>query len=296
MRLIDLDIEWSAQYAPDLAATREEPGAALAARRLDRLAGYLGATGAAVLVARAGEGGRGLADQLARYEAEFAGRLLYGPDDVARWRDDPEGMTWGVLAVAGAVPAAELGPLFDRGVRIFRPGPQDLEASTLETLLSLAPGSGQAGPRPGLDLADLTVAAAAMALDWFGADVSRPERVVPLWSQGAAGNRGDATDELLRRLRALGGNIGLGVGSPWHEDAEGLKQAVERLSEWPLADRPGIEGLALATAFPARERMATGLESAEAILAWANAEFDPATAAQLVEGNGRRLLERLAGA
>ena len=138
-RMIDLRVDWLAQYAPDTALLGPE-ARDLAARDLPRIEGYLGATSLAVLALgrcnadwlRRDDPWRSLDDLIARAEAEFAGRLLYGPDDLARWRDDPHGLTWGVLAVAGfdalvRSPADldRLPALFARGVRVFQPTTRD---------------------------------------------------------------------------------------------------------------------------------------------------------------------------
>ena len=105
--------------------------------RVGRLDGYLLGTSLAVLVcARKPEEWAGQADawgalglMLARYEAEFAGRIIRDAGDVARWRSSPpDGLCWGVLGVAGfdglvreADDLDRLPGLFDRGVRVFQP-------------------------------------------------------------------------------------------------------------------------------------------------------------------------------
>ena len=118
----------------------------------------------------------GLASLLTRIEAEFAGRLLIGPEDLARWRDDPDGLTWGLIGVEGFDSLVRtpddlnrLSALFNRGVRLFQPvygpanglggssaagddrGLTDLGGEFVEALLDLNPES--LGPRPILDLA-----------------------------------------------------------------------------------------------------------------------------------------------
>ncbi len=105
-------------------------------QRLGRLAGYLQGTSLAVLACtrkpedweRQGDRWASLAAMLAAYEAEFAGRLLIAPDDVARWRAEPaDGLCWGTLGVTDfdslvREPADldRLPGLFERGVRVFQ--------------------------------------------------------------------------------------------------------------------------------------------------------------------------------
>ena len=65
---------------------------------------------------------------IARYEAEFCGRLLIGPADLSRWRSEPpDALTWGILGVAGLdhlvrehADLKQLASIFHRGVRVFQ--------------------------------------------------------------------------------------------------------------------------------------------------------------------------------
>ena len=135
MRLIDLHVDWLLQYAPESTAFDSSlyPGAA---DRIGQSEGYLQATRAAVVScyrdAREWENRpdawAALAELIARIEAEFAGRLLIGPDDFYRWEDDADGLAWGVIGVEGfdalirsEADLAHLPRLFDRGVRLFQP-------------------------------------------------------------------------------------------------------------------------------------------------------------------------------
>src|SRR4051794_29416527 len=103
MRLIDLHTDWLLQYAPE--TTVFDP--ALYPRipqRLPQAEGYLSGTSAAVLScyrnaddwSRQPEPWQALGSLIARAEAEFSGRLLCGPADVARWDDDLDGLCWGM--------------------------------------------------------------------------------------------------------------------------------------------------------------------------------------------------------
>ena len=91
MRLIDLHCDWLCQYAAETTIydptfyTDVQP-------RLRRLSGYLQGTALTLLYAgrqaqeweQRDDRWRALAELLALSEAEFPGRLLIGPDDVAR--------------------------------------------------------------------------------------------------------------------------------------------------------------------------------------------------------------------
>src|SRR5512135_515613 len=223
MRLIDLHTDWLLQYAPE--TTIFDP--ALCARisgRLGQAEGYLQGTWAAVLScyrsaddwARQPDPWAALGALLTRIEAEFPGRLLIGPADVARWHDDPEGLCWGLIGIEG-FDALVRGPgdldrlprLFERGARLFQPsygptgvlagssaegddrGLTDLGRAFLETLADLADDDG--GARPLLDLAHLNPKAAGAVLSWFEADAGRSRRLLPVYSHGTTAHAGFAT-------------------------------------------------------------------------------------------------------
>ena len=217
MRLIDLHCNWALQYACessqyDPALYADIPG------RVNQVDGYLTATSATLLSCGRSAGDwashrdpwRTLGEMLARYEAEFSGRLLFGPDDVARWQAEPSDfICWGVLGIGGfdalmQSPADldRLPGLFDRGVRIFQPveteasrlagaevpdddrGLTDLGREFLARLLALSPPADQTAPRPVVDLADLNARSTSDVLDWFEQDPSRIERLLILRSHG----------------------------------------------------------------------------------------------------------------
>ena len=109
MRLIDFRCHWLRQYFPELVAYEHSKDAEVAGR-LGELAGYLSAVSAAVLLcARDPSEWAAMADpwpelheMIARYQAEFSGRILMGPDDAERWRREPaDGLCWGLIGVAG---------------------------------------------------------------------------------------------------------------------------------------------------------------------------------------------------
>src|SRR4051794_36143530 len=91
-RLIDLQIPWLWQYAPETELFDPALSASIPPR-LGQVDGYMQTAWAAVLAIgpSPGDGSRrpdpwaDLGEQLTRVEAEFAGRLLIGPDDHARW-------------------------------------------------------------------------------------------------------------------------------------------------------------------------------------------------------------------
>ena len=134
-RLIDLHCAWLWQYATE--TTLFDPSRYVEVpQRLGRLDGYLQGTALTVLSCqrkpedweRQGDPWSSLAALVSAYEAEFAGRLLIAPDDVARWCAEPaDGLCWGTLGVAGfdfliREPADldHLPVLFERGVRVFQ--------------------------------------------------------------------------------------------------------------------------------------------------------------------------------
>jgi membrane dipeptidase len=329
-RLIDLHTDWLLQYAPETTLFDPELYPNVSGR-LGQAEGYLGATWAAVVScyrkaedwARQADPWAALGELIARIEAEFCGRLLIGPEDERRWRDDPEGLCWAVIGVEGfdalvRTPddLGRLPRLFGRGVRLFQPvygatsvlggsaaagddrGLTELGFAFLRAVLDLAPGPG--GPRPLLDLAHLNPRSAADVLGWFEAEPSRAERAIPVYSHGALWHEGcplprAITAENLRRLRALGGVIGFGVGPPFYATAGELKAGIEAAAALPFRGREGFEGIAIGTDFLGVDRVLPGLGNAPEVIAWVGATFDPEAAAALIRGNAEGLFARMLG-
>jgi membrane dipeptidase len=326
IRLIDLHTDWLLQYAPE--TTVFDPTLyARVSERLGQAEGYLQGTWAAVLSCyRTADDWVSQADPwsalgalITRIEAEFSGRLLIGPADVARWLDDAEGLCWGLIGIEG-FDALMRGPedlerlprLFERGVRLFQPvygptsvlagssahgddrGLTDLGRAFLETLADLRSDDGD-GPRPLLDLAHLNPKAAAEVLSWLEADPGRPLRVLPVYSHGALSHPENSsprtlTLDNLARLRALGGVVGFSVGPPFYSSREQLKASIETAAAIPFQGRSGFEGLAIGTDFLGVARTLPGLGNIADVAAWLTSSFSPAEAAALIQGNGRRLI------
>lgn len=313
IRWIDLHIPWMRQYVgetTDFDAADEPPREP----RLGQVEGYLGATSAAFVVCRrsAADWARrpdrwaALDTLIARVGAEFPGRLLVGPEDLARWQADPDGLAWAVLCVeslGGLVRSLgdldRLAVLDRRGVRVFGLGgecPAEAGAppphAILDRLESLAAGPG--GPRPIVDLAALGPADMALALDWFE---QAPRRLLPLHSLASV-RRGDEdapTWALLGRLRALGGTIGVAIGPQFVDSAEALRDGIEALAALPYPDGDALDGIAFASDFLGDDQVTPGLENAEAVAAWAMASFDPASARRLLVENAAEWIRRACG-
>lgn len=329
-RLIDLHTDWILQYA--LETTLFDP--VLYARikaRHGQAEGYLQASRVAFLScyrcaqdwANQADPWAALGDLIARIEAEFCGRLLFGPDDLGRCLDEPESLCWGLVGVEGfdaliRAPGdlARLPGLFARGVRLFQPvytatsvlggsstagddrGLTDLGYAFLGVLDDL--GRDARGPHPLFDLAHLNPRATGDALAWFEADADRPRRVIPVYSHGALAHPGFDTPRAisldnLGRLRALGGVAGFSVGPPFYESPEALRASLEAAAALPFQGRAGFEGLAIGTDFLGVDHTLPTLSHAAQVVAWLEAAFDPETARSLIEGNGRLLLERTLG-
>jgi membrane dipeptidase len=338
VRVVDLHCEWLLQYATE--TTLFEPSAYGNVRdRLPALDGYLLGASAAVLFcsrkpddwARRGDRWGTLGDMLARYEAEFAGRLLIGPEDLARFGSEPaDGLCWGMLGVAGLDflvrdPAAldRLAGAFDRGVRVFQlvEGPDNLlggsaEAgdersltelglAVLDRLLELAPRVGHAGARPVVDVAGMNTHTLAKVLDWAEQDRARAERLVLLSSHGPLGGlaaesmgmmgTAAAAHENLRRFRDLGGVIGISPGPPAVASAEALRETIEAIASIPLLGRPGYEGIGIGTNFLRLSALLPELTDVARLIAWLVRTFGAEAGRDLGERSARRLLARAAG-
>jgi membrane dipeptidase len=331
-RLIDLHCDWILQYAGETTVFDPAlyPGVA---DWLGQAEGYLTGASAAVVAcyrdaddwARQPQPWRALGDLIARVEAEFPGRLLIGPDDHARWVDEPDALCWAVLGVEGfdflvREPADfdRLPDLFDRGVRVFQPaygatsalagtsaagddrGLTDLGVAFLQTLADLGPAPGVPGPRPVLDLAHLNPRAMSEALAWFEADADRPRRLIPVYSHGVLRHDGfdrprAITPENLTRLRALGGVAGFTPCPPFYDAPDQFRAALEAAAALPFAGRTGFEGVAVGTDFLGVDATLPGLANADEVVAWLAATFPADVAAALIAGNARALIARAVG-
>ena len=330
-QLIDLHVDWLLQYVPDssLFDPSHYPGVN---DRLGQTAGYLQTTRAAILScfrssndwASRPDPWRALVDLIARVEAEFSGRLLIGPDDFDRWEDDKNGFTWGLIGVEGFDPLirssadlSHLSALFERGVRLFQPvytaesmlggssvagddrrlTPLGLEF--LETLLAVV--SSPTGPRPLLDLAHLNSLTSSDVLDWFEADSTRADRVLPIHSHGTPVHPGFTlpralpTDH-LRRLRALGGFVGISVSPPFFETSAQVQATIEGVAAIPFLGEPGYAGIGIGTDFLGVDRTFPDLANAEAVVEWCLAHFAKPFANALLHDNARKLFARVTGA
>jgi membrane dipeptidase len=325
MRLIDLHCNWALQYACE--TTQYNPLLYTdIGERLGQVEGYLSDTSVSVLTCgRRAEDWASLRDpwatlydMIARYEAEFPGRILIGPEDVRRWAaEPPDGICWGMIGVEGfdflvreTADLDRLPGLFERGVRVFQlvetsasllggsaaPGDHrglsGLGTDFLATLLALAPPAGHPGPRPIVDLADLNATSLVDVLQWVEDDSSRCERLLLLRSHGGAA----LFPPDLRRIRTLGGLVGLSVGPPFSSSTLELRLAIEFVASIPFEGRVGFEGIGIGTDALSVVSSLEGLENVARIIAWLEESYDSAAASLVAHGNARKLLDRAVGA
>jgi membrane dipeptidase len=337
MRLVDLHCDWLWQYAAETTLFEPSVYAEIPAR-LPALDGYLLGASAAILfcsrkpadwAARADRWGS-LGDLVARYEAEFAGRLLIGPEDLTRMDAEPaDGLCWGMLGIGGldfmvreSADIERLASAFERGVRVFQlvdgpntvlggsavPGDDrnltDLGLAVLNTLLDIAPPSEQTGPRPVVDVAGMNAPTLSQVLDWFEQEPIRSKRLVVLSSHGlldALAPRGtepiatrSATENLLR-FRNLGGLIGISPGPPAGISPEALRELIEAIASIPFLGRAGYEGIGIGTNFFRMAALLPELSNVERLTDWLTRTFDAECGQNLAERNGRLMLARAAG-
>jgi membrane dipeptidase len=332
MRLVDLQCDWLRQYATETTVYEgglypEVPG------RVGRLDGYMLGTSLAVLVcarkaddwSRQPDAWRSLGLMIARYEAEFAGRIIRDAGDVARWRSSPrDGLCWGVIGVAGfdflvrkADDLDRLPALFERGVRVFQPvatsegilggstdpgddrGLTELGRAFLARLAELA-GGDDAGPRPVLDLAGMNARSMDDALRQLDDEPTLGAKMLVALSHGTVGYRdlldGSSPDSRnLAVLRSRGGVIGLTPGLAGCETVEELKHLVDGIATLPCEGRSGYEGIAIGSHLLGLENAASGLASARDLTRSLGRAFDRETAMAIASGNAGRLLLRSAG-
>ena len=263
---------------------------------------------------------------IARYEAEFSGRLLIGPDDVTRWNaEPPDGIGWGILGIEGfdvLVRAPDdldrLPGLFRRGVRVFQlveteasvlggaavPGDDrgltELGRAFLDRLDGLSEASGPSGPCPAVDLADLNSRATDKVLDWFESDPTRLQRLILVRSHGTieAPRRPVVTGlsaENLRRFCALGGVVGLSPGLPFFNSPEQFREGIEAIAAVPFRGLAGYMGIGIGTDFLNLEESLPHIENVLRLTEWLVANFTPDVAASLIHANARKHLIRAAG-
>jgi len=328
LRLIDLHSDWLLQYAPETTVFDPSLYTGVSAR-LPQSEGYLqGARAAFLSCYRRAEDWSQQVDPWAalntlitRLEAEFSGRLLTDRADFARFLDDPEGLCWGAVGIEGfdalvrePEDLEHLPSLFRRGVRLFQPsyhasgllagcsqpgddrGLTELGQAFLARLVEI--GDTPDAPRPILDLAHLNPRAMSEVLDWFEADQARGSHLLVVYSHGAPWHEAFAspramTWDNLRRLRALGGLVGMSVSPPFFESADQIKAAIERTASIPFRGQPGYDGIAIGTDFLGVDHTIPGLENVPEVIAWLGSTFDPHTAVLLVEGNAQHLLAHM---
>ena len=326
MRLTDLHTDWLLQYAPETTLYGPERYPRVP-QRLPQAEGYLSATATAVTAcfrnvedweSRADPWGA-LGELITRIEAEFAGRVLRGPEDLARRELDGLGLTWAVIGVEGfdyTIRGVEdlerLPALYERGVRVFQPtytgksvlagssaegderGLTDLGRAFLETMAALD------GPAA-VDLAHMNPRAMEETLDWFEADSSRLARLVPVYSHGGLEHDGYRMSRAitmgnLTRLRALGGVIGFGVTPPFYESLDEIVAGIERAAEVPFLGRAGYEGIAIGTDFLGVDRTIEGLGNVPEVIEALMGRLERGAAEPVLHGNADRLVRRLCGA
>jgi membrane dipeptidase len=264
---------------------------------------------------------RALDDLIVCYEAEFSGRVLIGPVEYQRWQNDVDGLCWALIGVEGFDPLVRsaddierLPALFDRGVRLFQPvytannalggssspgderGLTELGRAFLQRLSDV--GGIDSGPRPIFDLAHMNPQCMGDVLAWFEEDSGRLDRVIPVYSHGCLSHEGfdsprAITDDNLRRLRALGGRVG--VTPAFYPSAETLRNGILAIADVPFRGQAGFEGLALGTDFLGIDHTPSGLGTVESLASWAVATFPTAQAEALLAGTARALLREAAG-
>ena len=231
-------------------------------------------------------------------------------------------MSWAVIGVEGfdslvrsSEDLARIPRLFERGVRLFQPvyspssvlggssAPGDDRGMTELGLrfLDMVLGCSAARTRPMLDLAHLNPSSMADVLSWFEDDADRPRRVIPIYSHGTPSHPGfDApraiTLDNLRRLRAIGGFVGVGVSPPFFTAIDQVKPAIESIAAIPFEGRVGYEGIGIGTDFLGVSTTLHGLANAVEVVEWFAANFDRPTASSLLFDNAKTLLGRVTGA
>jgi membrane dipeptidase len=332
MRLVDLHCDWLRQYATETTLYEgslypEMP------TRVGRLDGYLlGASLAALACARQpldwakqSDPWGSLGLMLARYEAEFTGRIIRDAVDVARWRSSPsDGLCWGVIGVAGfdflvrkAEDLERLPGLFERGVRVFQPvatsegllggstapdddrGLTDLGRSFLARVAELANGD-ESGRRPILDLAGMNAATLSDTLQWLDELVASGVKLMIAVSHGTSSydaflEASSPDFQNLQALRSRGCIVGLTPGRSGCETIDDFKRLIDLIADIPIEGRQGYEGIAIGSDLTGLDRTIPALASARELTRWLSQAFERRTCNAIAADNAREFLLRSAG-
>lgn len=287
VRLVDLHVRWLWQYAPEV-SWLDPALAAVVPPRLPQTAGYLSDTAAAVVMLGGwpddADPWTALREELARVDAEFCGRVLRDPEDVARWKaEPPHGLCWAMPGVAGLDRLVRhdddlerLPALVDR-LRVVQLATQPVTTLADESgltplgvaaIAALDRASAAAARPVAVELAELSPAARASVLDHLGSGL------IPLYSSAAAPDQASLPPEESARIASAGGLLAVRPG-----------RAVD----------PGTDAYAIATGFLGRD-LATGEPGdAIAVLRWAASGREEPEFQALAAGRAGALLVRLAG-
>jgi hypothetical protein len=288
---MDLGIAWLEQYAAEFELFAPSVSAA-AKDQLGRLDGYLSSTDLAFIFLTAdpskapGEVEPFVREQLARLQAEFPGRLVRAPADLATMAREPRGhLTWAILGLdsAGSWLSGEpdrlatLALWIDRGVRLIGLDGASEVAQALDRLETLAAGN----HRVAADLGHLTPAERDQALGWFEQERRSLGLVATRVAWPAELDPGQAS-----RIGKLGGLLGLRPTA----DLDGLGTAIEALRD--LGFGPGNAGaIGFASDFP----RAGAAGTTDELATWARGRFGRSDAAWLMGGSARAWLGRWLG-
>jgi hypothetical protein len=316
-KVIDLEIPWLWQYAPDVSLFDPTLGDTIRPR-LSQLDGYLTGTSAAFVSlslehlapSLVADPWRAWSELLARTEAEFCGRIFSGPADQARWLEDPSQLCWGVPRIEGLRSALQstrdldrLRSFLDRGVRVFgwsssrHAGASN--ASTpgglIELLGWLERKHHQIGVKTAVDLSHTSRPELEGALDWFEADPARSDRVIPLISRcnDFPGPAPSLSTQEIRRWRAIGAYLGFALitVSPTAPAALLAEIALAAQSAWK--GEPGCKGLAISTSFLRADARVAELGEIGQVARWLLDSFGPDDGAWLATESARALLHQM---
>jgi membrane dipeptidase len=204
---------------------------------------------------------------------------------------------------------AHLDRLIYRGVKVFQPsytatgllagssaegddrGLLDLGRRFLE---QLAESTNRQNVRVLVDLAHLNPRACGEVLGWLEQTAS--PGLIPLYSHGIVAHSGFSTAraitiENLKRLRALGGWIGLGVTPPFIQNSGQLLAAIEATAALPWRGNKGYSGIGFGTDFMGIDETLPELSTAERVVEWAQKQLPAKVADALLWKNGQEMME-----
>lgn len=308
-RPIDLCIRWTAQYRGETLPVTP----ALDSEHTERFEGYLTSTRAAFVFndSAALQPGKSSAltldNWLARVSAEFCGRILAVASDLARFRNEPDGLCWAVIALDRTFALdtrqhtpERLAELIMRGVRLFPLLCQEEDPpEAVQRALALIQTAAADTRRPiAVNLTALAPSVRAAALAQFESNPEPPHTLIPVISPTGVHPNDPETHETLspatvQRVQRLGGAVGLTCDARHFPSVDLFRATLTACNPTDPDCEHTAGGLAYASNLSEIERSPAGLDRPEQVARWAWKTLPESVAQAYLAGVAESLIARL---